>query len=369
MSLAIIHFQPIEKYPPVLNTVDILSTTLDNIKVYLFTTEQYSSLDIYFASNANIEIVRYKGIRKQDSRIVRFWVYIKFYLSVTFKLFSLKPNKVLYYETISALPAIIYKSIQVNSRIFVHYHEYTTTHEYQVGMLLTKICHKLEKSFYSLFDWISHTNTVRLEMFVKDNPDIKYNKLKVLPNYPPKSWQISERLIASFPVRVVYIGALGLSTMYTKEFCEWVAGLNGEVEFDIYSYNFEDGVQDFLSNLNSPYIHLKRGINYSQIPEVLSNYHVGVILYKGHIPNYIHNAPNKLFEYLVCNLDVWFPHIMEGTLPFVTVNNYPKVLKLDFANLDEVDISFLINREGLNHKQLTCFAEDATALLLKALND
>jgi hypothetical protein len=29
-------------------------------------------------------------------------------------------------------------------------------------------------------------------------------------------------------------------------------------------------------------------------------------LYKGHIPNYIYNVPNKVYEYLACGLQVWY---------------------------------------------------------------
>jgi len=368
MSLAIIHFQPIEKYPPVLNTVDILSTVHSNKKVYVFTTEQYNSLRFYTSSNTNIKIIRYKGIRKQDSRFNRLGIYIWFYLLVTLKLLSLRPVKVLYYETISALPAIFYKSLYKNSSIFVHYHEYTTPQEYRIGMILTRFSHKLEKVFYSSFQWLSHTNEERLNKFGKDNLGIKFNKLAVLPNYPPKSWKITGVKATSIPVRVVYVGALSLSTMYTKEFCEWVASMNGKVLFDIYSYNIEEGVEDFLKRLNSSYIKLKGGINYNQIPDVLSNYNVGVILYKGHIPNYIHNAPNKLFEYLACNLDVWFPELMEGTLPYVTTEFYPKVVKMDFLNLSKVNLESILSKEGLRYKQPAYYAEEANAELIEALN-
>jgi hypothetical protein len=48
------------------------------------------------------------------------------------------------------------------------------------------------------------------------------------------------------------------------------------------------------------------------LPQVLSQYDVGLILYRCRTLNFVYNATNKLFEYLVCGLDVWYPPCMLG---------------------------------------------------------
>jgi hypothetical protein len=58
--------------------------------------------------------------------------------------------------------------------------------------------------------------------------------------------------------------------------------------------------------IDSKYINLFESINYFKLPEVLIKYDVGLTIYKGFIPNYIYNVPNKVFEYLACGLKVWY---------------------------------------------------------------
>lgn len=47
-------------------------------------------------------------------------------------------------------------------------------------------------------------------------------------------------------------------------------------------------------------------IDYYELPKELIKYDIGLVLYKGHIPNYIYNVPNKVYEYLACGLQVWY---------------------------------------------------------------
>jgi hypothetical protein len=100
---------------------------------------------------------------------------------------------------------------------------------------------------------------------------------------------------------------------------------------------------------------------------VLSDYDVGVILYKGHIPNYIYNAPNKLFEYLACGLDVWFPHVMKSCFKYVTSHTYPKILPVDFSNFNLLDLEKTIDRNDLEFKQPQYYCETALYPLAKQL--
>jgi hypothetical protein len=102
---------------------------------------------------------------------------------------------------------------------------------------------------------------------------------------------------------------------------------------------------------------MKEGVEYERLPEILPAYHVGIILYKGHIPNYMYNSPNKLFEYLACGLDVWFPKEMTGCYPYVTENCYPKVVRIDYQHLHEMNLTSLISRESLVHRESKFYCE------------
>lgn len=123
--------------------------------------------------------------------------------------------------------------------------------------------------------------------------------------------------------------------MYTIEFAEFILSRQGNFRWHIYSYNLTKDAASYLEGLNSPWIKLFGGVNYEALPAILQNYDIGVILYKGHIPNYIHNAPNKLFEYLACGLEVWYPDVMEGINSFKAETNEAAVTALDFKKLSQ----------------------------------
>ena len=154
--------------------------------------------------------------------------------------------------------------------------------------------------------------------------------------------------------------------MYTKEFADWVIQQQGNVTWDIYSYDAKN-VKQFFTELNCDFIRLKGGINYEELPAILAQYDVGIILYTGHIANYMYNAPNKLFEYLACGLDVWFPSIMKGSLPYVTRQTYPKVLALDFTDLEHFNPDEAICRENHNPQPASFFYENVFDDLARSL--
>ena len=143
--------------------------------------------------------------------------------------------------------------------------------------------------------------------------------MEVLPNYPPEAWLqfLKHQKKVTAVLRTVYVGSLSLKDTYIKEYCEWVMEQKGAVIFDIYAYNLHQDTIDYLVNLNSQYINfIKEGIEYDKMPLVLRNYDVGLILYKALSKNYEYNAPNKLFEYMACGLEIWFSDKMKGCYPY-----------------------------------------------------
>lgn len=363
---AIIHFLPLELYPPVMNDINAFTQSLNGYSLLIYTTKAYGNLNKFSVNNINVTIKRVGFINSEKNVIIRYVNYFFFYLVTTIDLILKRPKTILYFETLSSFPAYLYKTFfKKDSKIFIHYHEYITKKEYDTGMKLNKIFHQKEMKLYPDAEWISHTNSERLSRFISDIKPITAKNAYVLPNYPPQLFYCQAKSKITLPVRVLYVGALSMDTMYSYEFANWVISKKGNVMWDIYSWNITNDAKQFLQSLGTRYISLKNPVNYDQLKNVLPNYDVGIILYKGHNQNYLFNAPNKLFEYFVCGLDVWFSETLHGCLPYTTESTYPKRLAINFLKLNDLDINDLINREGQIYKQNNPFCEEAILPLHK----
>jgi hypothetical protein len=366
MRLAIIHFNPIERYPPVMNWLNYLAGHMDGKTEVLVLTMASAPGEGAFPSPAPFIRIKRVGNLNGRSAVSRYRNYLAFYASAIGRLAGWRPDAVLYYETLSAYPAILYKRIiNRDSRLFVHYHEYMSPKEYQEGMTLIRWGHKLEKRAYPSYAWISHTNEDRMGMFMEDLQGIRLHHTHILPNYPPLSWRSEKRENGvGSPVRLVYAGALSLETMYTRVFTDWILRQEGKVVLDIYSGNMSGETGEFLSMLNSPHIRFCGRVDYFDLPRVLRNYDAGVILYNGNIPNYVYNVPNKFYEYWACGLDVWFPEKMKSSLALVTTDSYPKIVAIDFEKLETLNLGAMTDRTGLLYRPCPYYDETSLEPLL-----
>ncbi|MBS1541755.1 MAG: hypothetical protein JSS73_13975 [Bacteroidetes bacterium] len=366
-KLVILHFGPLEWYPPVQNVVQVLAGEPFFDRIVVITTHSQSYLPLFSLSSERVVIHRlgYSGGRM--NKLKRLFYYGWFYLVSLWLLLKTRPAQVLYFETLSSWPAYIYKRFFFrNCRIFIHYHEYVTPQEYNRGMKLLSYFHRLEQWLYPQAVWVSHTNTDRMNFFKQDIAPVKIGQSNILPNYPPKSW-LSPPRETGRPLKFVYVGALSLDTMFTREFARWVVRWKDQVQWDIYSYNKSADIDGYFRQLNAVNISLLPGVSYQSLPAILIKYDVGVILYNGHIANYVYNVPNKLFEYVACGLDVWFPQQLVSTLPYQTQSSYPQIIPLDFLSLDEIDPQKLSNRQGLSSRQDYYFCEEAIKPLIQKL--
>src|SRR5690606_32174240 len=98
-------------------------------------------------------------------------------------------------------------------------------------------------------------------------------------------------------------------------------------------------------------------VAYNDLPVFLSKYDIGLIFYKCISDNVKYCASNKLFEYLNNGLDVWFSEEMVGTYPYITKNTFPKVLPINFQNLDRIDLQSHLSRNGLLYQPTNYFCE------------
>lgn len=333
--ICVIHFNPIEKYPPVLNLLRYISSNIKGgAQVTVITTLQPGT----FVEDElpGIQIKRVVEWEKR-SRVQRIFFYWQFHIRALKLLKKLKPHAVLYYETFSAGAPCLYKKwVDPKCKLYIHYHEYTSRQEYQQGIILNRWMHSLERMMYKSTAWISHTNTVRMRLFLQDIGIGNGPNTHILPNYPPAIWHKRARSTKRYVgtrIGFVYVGALSLHTMYTKEMALFIQSHPDEFYWDIYSDNHDEKVLDFLKELNAPNIFFKKSIRYDSLPSVLPSYDIGVILYKGDTFNFRYNAPNKFFEYITCGLNVCYPLTMEGMKTYEQQHTKPWVLGIDFNNI------------------------------------
>jgi len=237
-------------------------------------------------------------------------------------------------------------------------------------MRLVNYAHKKEKYLYEVATWISHTNEKRMQLFLGDNGFIDKEKCRIMPNYPPKDWSSNTEISNKVeqPLKIIYIGSFGsFEDLYIKEVLTWVKQLPAEVVLDIYSFNVTEEIRNFISALGAKNIGLKANVDYHNLPGVLKGYNIGLILYKATSLNFKFNAPNKLFEYLATGLDVWFPEEMLGCYPYIRGDAYPKVVKVDFKNLNDFDYQKASNKTGMVEKKTPFFCETVFASLVNKL--
>ena len=214
-----------------------------------------------------------------------------------------------------------------------------------------------EAYLLQLSDWVSHTNDDRMRLFRLDYPFLQDRQCHVFPNYPPSDWsaraqKIRKLLANSDSIKLVYVGALGMHTTYIKELAEWIKEQHGKYSLDIYTDNIEQEVMAFLQNLNCSYIKMKAAIPYFDLPEVLAQYDIGVVLYKGHIPNYIYNVPNKVIEYLACGLGVLYSKELVSTFSFHEKFALTQMIAIDFKKIKNSIFAVSVNNSIKNFEEI-----------------
>jgi hypothetical protein len=337
--ICIVHFNAIEKYPPAINFLRYIATHKKDEEILVITTwpdDHNKTITI-----PGITINRVVKGGKNAGRIKRVWQYVQYHVKGFRAIKKFKPDSILYYETLSAgIPALYKKLVNGRVNIFVHYHEYTSLQEYNTGMVLNRWLRNVELGLYAETKWVSHTNEDRMNMFLEDIKGIKPPHTYIWPNYPPADWFEKAVTVARKQdkrIGFVYVGALSLDTMYTKEMATWVAAHEESCYWDIYSNNHDKEVLQFLDSLGARNITFKGAVDYNSLPLVLPGYDVGVILYSGAIDNYIYCIPNKLYEYYVCGLHVIYPSVIKSVRLFKAANEKPWVKGIDFTSIKMPD--------------------------------
>lgn len=360
-KLAIIHFQPLEGYPPVMNDIhDFLK--VGNLNLSVFST---ASKDEWFMPDQGAYF-RY-GFADTNNPFYRYLTYLFFNFYTFLRLILSRPSNILVYETLSIFPVFLLKLVWRDIKLHIHFHEYTSPEEIRKSSVYFKWLIILEKKMYKVKNcsW-SHTNEDRVGLYLKDNPELDAQKVFVFPNYPPYHWyensnKNKKERSDSEPIRLVHVGALSLDTTYVKEMVEWVIAANGNYELDFYLSNIDRNTELFLNKAISDYsfIHIFPKVKYFDLPNILKDYDVGLVLYNGNIPNYIYNVPNKVMEYLACGMEVWYSDKLLSTKSFTTKYNIKGCHEINFLELkgfpkfntmnDEKN-EYYLNYEKMLHK-------------------
>lgn len=372
-NTVIFHFQPLELFPPAMNFITSVSNNkgfFGNLTV--FSTKNNNNQFKY--ENGKIELKRLKGIEPHARKLSKLVRYFAIYARITLFLIKKKPNKVVYFETLSALPIILYyflSSRKNKPSIYVHYHELVTIQELSKGRWLNQKINILEQKIYTLAKWISQTNLKRLEIFSEQyGLDKENEKLNTLPNYPPSSWlrapkQMNEAETTDI-IKLVHIGALSTDGMYLEHVLKHF-GNNPKFTIDFYSHNFTPVITTLISGNNN--CSIKGSIAYQDIPSLKGLYDVGLVLYRALTTNVMYCAPNKIFEYLALDLDVWCSDKLITAGEHERLECYPKMIMVDYENMEAFDVGKATDKSGLEYVPSPYVCEPVYEKLLNAINE
>jgi hypothetical protein len=242
-------------------------------------------------------------------------------------------DKITVFETLSIFPFWLVSKIHKSKKGHIHFHEYLSEPERIASSAYMKGLFKLEDQLLKKYP-CSQTNEDRKQMFLTDKPFLKSEMVEVRPNMPPKSWWKNygqfKKQGSGAKIKLVYIGACDNHTMYVKELLDLVKANQDQLELSIISQQLDDQTRDLIAFYNTSAIKLLEPVDYYELPNELVKYDVGLVLYKGHIPNFIYNVPNKVHEYLSCGLHV----IVDQKLITTVRLGIEQIHPVDYTNLN-----------------------------------
>lgn len=366
MKIAYVHILPLEYYPPATNTLIALAEK-PGVELVAWSSDNLKQRVPFAHKDVRIERPKFVQVTNHPAKRMMDWVLWNWKCARGLK--ALAPDAVISVEPHSALaPWFYYQLMGGKARLFIHHHEYYAPQDYlRQGMRFVRIAHKLEKrDLLQRAEWISQTNGNRLQFMQKDNPGLPAEKFKIWPNYPPRHWRRPRTRHPSSPLRVVYLGSASFHDTYIREAVEWVARRPNQVELVISGYNIADDVWNWLREHQWPNVKLHPdGWSYDELPEKLAEFDVGLILYRCNTINFIYNAPNKLFEYWACGLEVWYPPEMKQITELSQKADVPPLQLVDFQSLNRLEPVRKSSPDGNFTSEYSC--ESALTPLLEQL--
>ena len=213
----------------------------------------------------------------------------------------------------------------------MHFHEYSSPPEVEEGGFYSRYCWLQVAKVINHVSLYTQTNAWRLDEFRKDFScnQTCAEKGRFIPNTPPQHWidracrNRRELRRKEGPLRLVYHGAVHPKSTYIIELYQILSCDPGKYRLDIYSRD------EIVDGFNED-VQWHDPIPFDDLADVLPSYDIGLILYKGHIPNYIHNVPNKFWEYQAAGLGVMMPSTMNSEL--VPISLRDRTVVFDFED-------------------------------------
>lgn len=373
-DVVVLHQLPLEQYPPACNLLRTL-LGMPGFRVAAITSPNQKSLPTFSVGGLVLHRLRF-GL-SSDSVLVRWFFSLLWHVRAALICRGLQPAAVISVEPHSAFAVWLYFVLLGGSgRLLIHHHEYYSPADYRrPGNRLTRLNRLFENRLLHRAIWVSQTNVDRLRLFRLDHPRLTDDQCHVLPNYPPADWRgrrpALPRRSGPFkgPLRLVYVGSVSLHDTFIGPLVEWLMSeQNPGCTLDLFCYNIDPRTRQFLSNHSGSVLRFHdHGVDYDQLPEVLSTFDVGLILYRCNTLNFVYNASNKLFEYLMCGLDVWYPACMLGVRPYARTDANPRVLETDFERLNSMEWESRQPQADLPWEPWTKSCEEALAPLFARL--
>lgn len=321
MKIAFIHLLPLEIYPPATNAVEILSRQ-KGWEVRVWSSVERKGKPSYQLAGVAVERPDYPG--PQCGSLARLVGFVRWHVRVAWELARWRPAVIIAVEPHSALAVwIYYRLLGGGARLFIHHHEYYAPRDFlKPGNRTSRICHYFEKTdLFRRAEWVSQTHETRLQMLMRDCMAVTVAKGRLWPNHPPREWgrraqaarKGQQSSAMDLPLRLVCVGSLSFEDTFIREVAEWVVGRPGQVSLHVCGHNVRPDVWQWLAGLAAPNIACQpAGCAYAELPELLVQFDVALVLYKGNTLNFVHNVPNKVVEALVCGLAVWYPPELAG---------------------------------------------------------
>ncbi len=298
-------------------------------KIIVFTTKNTTSYTTPHFPNTKI----YRFGTISSNSIKRYASYMWFNLMSSLVLLINSIDKVTVFETLSIFPFWLVSKICKRKKGHIHFHEYISEPERMASSTYVKCLFKLEDQLLKKYP-CSHTNVDRKRLFLIDKPFLKSEMVEVKPNMPPKSWWKNygqfKKLCSDTKIRLVYVGACNMQTMYVKEVLDWVNSNRHNLELTIFSQELDSETENLILSYNCKSIKLLQPVDYYDLPKELIKFDIGLVLYNGHIPNYVYNVPNKVYEYLCCGLQV----IVDQKLITTIRLGIEQIHCVDYSSLD-----------------------------------
>lgn len=369
MRSLVLHWLPLERFPPAQNLLRVAASD-NRFCMQCCTTFEDGARDRFEVDG--VRVYRTGFPLGRLSRLRRLWRFLVFPLMCLWVAIRHRPQVVLYYEPHSALAAFLTLLVRPRARLLIHYHEYRELPHYRDrGNLLARVGFWLESRWlFRRAVWISQTNPDRCRLFLKDCPAVNSQVLRSLPNYPPANWAARAGCVRPAPgraVRLVYVGAVSLHDTYIREVVRWVKShAADQLTLDLFVHSMDARTADFLRAEQSAGLRVVfGGVPYDSLPETLAQFDVGLIIYRCTTTNYVYNAPNKLFEYLVCGLGVLYPQQMLGVAASRQAAAGQRVRSVCYEQIDSLDPACL-PRGTAAAEDIDCTSESVYGPLLEA---